>query len=145
MLVALHSSRREREDDPIMREVLLVDDDADIRQAMRFILEDAGYVVSEASDGRPALQRILAARDGLVVLLDLNMPGMDGIALLEEVAARDGLLSRHSIVLLTARAGRTMPLTLANRLSELGVPILSKPFELDDLLQVVERAVTRLR
>ena len=128
-----------------VREVLVVDDEADIREALRLILENAGYAVSEAPDGRPALAHLQAAADGLIVLLDLRMPGMDGIALLETVAAaRDGLIRRHAFVLMTARAGRTLPLALATWLQELRVPVLSKPFDLDDLLAVVQYAADRL-
>ncbi len=125
--------------------MLVVDDEADIRGALRLILEDTGYAVSEAPDGLPALARLQAAADGLIVLLDLRMPGMDGIALLEAVAAeRDGLLGRHAFVLMTARAGRTLPLALATWLQELRVPVLSKPFDVDDLLAVVQYAAATL-
>jgi CheY-like chemotaxis protein len=129
----------------VVREVLVVDDEQDIRTAVRMILEDTGYVVTEATDGHPALAHLQAAAVGLVVLLDVQMPGMDGITLLEKVAVEHGsLIRRHAFVLMTARAGRTMPLRLATWLQELGVSVLSKPFDLDDLVAVVRHAEARL-
>ena len=129
-----------------VREVLVVDDDADIRAALHTFLESEGYAVSEAADGRPVLARLEASPAGLIVLLDLTMPSMDGVAVLEAAARRDDLLRRHAFILVTARAGRTMPLALATRLQAFGVPILPKPFELDHchLQAIVEDADARL-
>lgn len=123
--------------------VLVVEDDAVIRQTLREILEDEGYVVYEAPDGRPALARLRESKESLVVLLDLNMPGMDGRKVLEAVAAHDALATRHAYVLLTAN-GPTLPLSLAQLLTLLHVPVLPKPFDLDDLLAAVARAAARL-
>lgn len=127
-----------------MQEVLVVDDDETIRRVLRMALEDTGYAVSEAAEGRPALAHLRAASDGLIVLLDLNMPGMDGIALLEAVAACQDLMRRHALVLMTAASDRTMPLALLKQLQDLRVPVLPKPFHLDDLLAAVRHAETRL-
>ncbi|HEV8194664.1 MAG TPA: response regulator [Ktedonobacterales bacterium] len=79
-----------------------------------------------------------------MVLLDMNMPGMDGLAVLEAVAAEEQLARRHAFVLVTAYEGRTLPLKLATLLAELHIPILSKPFDLDALLAVVRQAEHRL-
>jgi CheY-like chemotaxis protein len=64
------------------QQVLVNDEDQDIRDTMRVILEDAGYLVYEAPDGEPALQQLLESQARMVVLVDLNMPGMDGRQLL---------------------------------------------------------------
>ena len=67
--------------------VLVVDDDAGVRYTLRGALEDAGGAVDEAADGATALVRLEPFRPDLLVT-DLRMPGMDGLALLREVKAR---------------------------------------------------------
>src|SRR2546426_5766527 len=59
-------------------EVLVVDDDAAIRESLRMVLEHAGHTVSEAESGDQALE-VLEGRRVDAVLLDLNMPGIDGL------------------------------------------------------------------
>src|SRR5215472_10089249 len=61
-----------------MTQVLIVEDDEATRHAERMILEDAGYEVFEATDGGPALDRLHTDQGGMVVLLDKNMPNIDG-------------------------------------------------------------------
>lgn len=63
-------------------DVLVVDDDDAVRSSSADILRDAGYAVAEATDGHEALQLLQTLEIGMV-LLDIRMPGMDGIALLE--------------------------------------------------------------
>jgi len=66
------------------RPVLVVDDDEGTRDRLRTMLTRAGWVATEAADGRTALQHVAAARPA-VILLDLMMPGMDGFAVLKEL------------------------------------------------------------
>jgi CheY-like chemotaxis protein len=119
-----------------MARVLVVDDDQDIRDVVRFILEDAGYEVLDAGDGESALQMLRASPTPLVCLLDLLMPHPNGIDVLNEVIADPSLRQRHVYVLLTAdNAGlheQAEPL-----LQQLSAPIISKPFDVDRLLEVV--------
>ena len=68
-----------------MTRVLIVDDRPDVRFAFLHMLRAAGYEASEAGDGRAALD-LLKREPADVVLTDLRMPGMDGLALLREVA-----------------------------------------------------------
>ncbi len=79
--------------------ILTVDDDPRIRLMLRTALESEGYDVSEAGDGREALNVIERARPDLV-LLDLNMPNMDGMAVLDALKAWAGPKPR--VVVLTA-------------------------------------------
>jgi two-component system chemotaxis response regulator CheY len=65
--------------------ILMVDDDPDIRDALRGILEDEGYSVEEAANGREALT-LLEKVTPCVILLDLMMPVMDGFQFLEAVS-----------------------------------------------------------
>jgi len=74
------------EDCRVGAHVLVVEDEADLRSALVELLSIWGYRVSAASDGREALERLRAAHDPVVMLLDLQMPVMDGDALLDEVS-----------------------------------------------------------
>jgi len=110
--------------------VLLIDDDADVRDSIADLLRARGYLVATAEDGRAALDAI--ARDELpcVVLLDLVMPGMDGWKFLAVVRA-DPLLAAIPVVIASAHAATHAPSGAAG--------VLHKPFELPELFAVVER------
>jgi CheY-like chemotaxis protein len=131
---------------PEQTDVLVVDDDEDIRWALRYVLEDAGYTVYEAPDGKPALEHLRTHPRGMVVLLDWNMPGMDGVALLHAVAADLPIATRNAYILVSAYtdARRTLPLAVAQALTQVDAQVLGKPFDVDDLLAAVERATARL-
>ena len=125
-------------------EVLIADDEEPIREVVRGVLEDAGYEVSEAVDGLDALEQMRAGAAPRVVLLDLRMPRLDGGGVLRAVAAEPALACRHAIVMMTANLPALHP-ELVDLLARLDVPVLSKPFDLDALLDLVERAVHRLK
>jgi CheY-like chemotaxis protein len=72
--------------DPLRAHVLVVEDEADLRSALAELLAIWGYRVSTARDGREALERLRAGKDPVLVLLDLQMPVMNGDELLDEVA-----------------------------------------------------------
>ena len=122
--------------------VLVVDDDEAIRETLRLVLEDAGYTIAEAGDGIVALRLLRAARERMVVLLDLMMPGLDGAGLLGTVAGDHRLVERCAYVLVTAN-NQTLPLAFANLLRNLDVQVVTKPFDVDHLLSVVDRAARR--
>ena len=124
--------------------VLVVDDEQDIRDALRLILEDEGYRVIEAENGLRALDRLRMEPEGMVVLLDYMMPVLDGAGVLGTVANDGALARRHRYILMTA-ATKTFALAFAKLLGELGVPVMAKPFDLDRLVGVVATAVARLR
>ena len=81
--------------------ILLVEDDLDVRAALRGVLEDDGWDVAEAGNGREALA-LAGTRRPEVVLLDLNMPVMDGFDFLAELRRMPGC-DRVPVVVLTAR------------------------------------------
>jgi CheY-like chemotaxis protein len=81
--------------------VLVVDDDAEVRELLRRTLEAEGYAVVEADDGRAALERLRAIRPS-VVLLDLMMPDMDGFEFAAEFRRRQDWRA-VPIVVITAR------------------------------------------
>jgi len=114
--------------------VLVVDDDAVIRQLIEINLELEGFEVHTAGDGEEALLRAAQIRPH-VVTLDVMMPRLDGL----EVASRlrsDPELAATRLVLVSARA---QAVDLA-RGRELGVDgYLTKPFEPDELVALVRR------
>ena len=126
-----------------MAHVLVVDDDQDIRDALRFILEDAGHEVLEASDGEAALQILRKSRSPLVVLLDLLMPHMNGIDTLRQVVADPPLKERHAYLLMTADNAilrqQADPL-----LAQVSAQVVGKPFDIDRLLEMVDSAARPL-
>jgi CheY-like chemotaxis protein len=125
------------------RHVLVVDDDKELRAVMRMLLEEEGYVVDEAADGTHALERLRESAEGMMVLLDANMPGMDGLQMLRTVADHPPLATRHAYVLVTALDG-DLSATSVDFLQGLGIPIIGKPFNIDELMAAVEEAMRRL-
>src|SRR5258708_14969439 len=83
--------------------VLVAEDDEEIRQTLRLIVEDGGYEVLEARDGIAALEVLRASQAPLVVLLDLMMPPLDGTGVLQAIAIHAAMRGRHECLLGTAR------------------------------------------
>ena len=82
-----------------MRQVLIVEDDADIREALAENLRDAGYGVREAENGKQALEFLESdAADPCLVLLDLMMPIMNGAELLQALQEGHRLASLPVVV-----------------------------------------------
>lgn len=127
-----------------MQPVLVVDDDRDIRETVRMLLEDEGYEVYEAAEGQSALGHLLHATASTVVLLDLNMPVMDGRQVLATVARNETLATRHSYLVVSAYADQPLPESAHALVREHRIPFIRKPFELDDLLAQVATAVENL-
>jgi CheY-like chemotaxis protein len=123
---------------------LIVDDDDDLRGSLRYLLEMDGYEVMEARDGAEALDILRTAAQPFVVLLDLMMPRLGGMGVLNAVANDRRLVSRHVYVMVTANRDR---LDAAGRelLTRLRVPIVTKPFEVDTLLAAVVKAAQQLK
>jgi CheY-like chemotaxis protein len=124
--------------------VLVVDDDAAIRQLLQCVLDDAGYTVATAADGRQALEYLRAHPEGSVVLLDVHMPIMDGMAVLRVVAGEPPLATRNAFLIVTAEHGGVPP-ACRQYVSQMGVAVLAKPFRLTQVLAAVETAVQRRR
>jgi two-component system phosphate regulon response regulator PhoB len=80
--------------------VLVVDDDARVRTVVAWQLEAEGYAVGEAADGQTALEAILADPPDLVIL-DLSLPGLNGLEVLRRVRERAGL----PVIVLSGRSG----------------------------------------
>ena len=116
-------------------EVLVVDDEADIRELVSGVLEDEGYSVRSAADSSGALEAIDDRRPSLV-LLDVWLQGskLDGLQLLEQIKGRDPTLP----VLMISGHGNLDTAVAAIR--EGAVDFIEKPFKADRLLHLVGRA-----
>lgn len=111
----------------VRRRVLVVDDDPDIRACVAAILEEEGYEIIEASDGREALARLDDRPD--LILLDLMMPVLDGQGFLRE---RPAGYANIPVVVFTASSAHPVDLP--------GVrTVLHKPSGLDRILAVAAR------
>jgi CheY-like chemotaxis protein len=119
--------------------VLVVDDDAPTREALRLALEDAGYAVLEAADGGQALTTLRRSRRRLVALVDLLMPVANGTDLLRAVAQEPRLARRHRYIAMTA-GSQALAQSVADTLAALGGQTLLKPFGIDALLMAVSVA-----
>ena len=123
--------------------ILVIDDDSATRKMVCFILEDAGYVVLEASDAATALDVLHTSPDGLVVLFDYRMARTDGVELMALAEREHMLTERHTFVCMTASA-QSLPPALSALLTRYDVPLLAKPFHIDKLLTVIAQAEQRL-
>src|SRR5215472_2043482 len=85
-----------------MRRILVVDDDRDIRELLRIVLELDGYAVETVNDGVAALETLTRTDESWVVLLDINMPRMSGLDVCARLAALRGPAAHHLVVLMTA-------------------------------------------
>jgi two-component system NtrC family sensor kinase len=116
--------------------VLVVDDEAEIADLMRAMLESAGYEVATAESGAVALEMLAEARFDAIVS-DLRMPDMDGAQLWRQVRARDPALARRMLFV----TGDTLSPSARLFLDEGRCPSLDKPFARNDLLERVQALV----
>lgn len=123
-------------------DVLVIDDAADLRQVLHFMLAHAGYTVYEAPNGMSGLDRLRSHPTPLVVLLDWRMPGMNGLAVLHALAADALMAQRHAVILLTVRYDE--PDLRSAFPPNISVTVMGKPFELDALLDAVAHAAHSL-
>ncbi|MGC8826942.1 MAG: response regulator [Anaerolineae bacterium] len=106
------------------KSVLVVDDEADIREALRIILEADGYQVLEAGDGLEALQMVQRARPDLVIL-DIMMPRMDGLEVLRRLEA-DPETAGLPVIFLSVL---TSEMDVIHGLEQGAVEYITKPFD----------------
>lgn len=115
--------------------ILVVEDEPELQAVVAYVLQDEGYRVLTASDGRQAIDRAREARPALV-LLDMGLPVLSG----EEVAAELGRLypDPPPVVVMSA-AG-----TVVERARRVGAAsYIAKPFDLDELTAAVHRVLDR--
>ncbi|MCE9564134.1 MAG: response regulator [Planctomycetes bacterium] len=116
--------------------VLIVDDEAAVRDFVRIVLTHAGYSVHSAADAKQALEVFQADPERFsLVLSDIRMPGRTGVELAADLHART---PNVPIVFMSGFVGGTahQPVALPA-----GAVVLEKPFTLDTLLHVVKQAI----
>jgi DNA-binding response OmpR family regulator len=111
------------------RPILVVEDDEDTVAALRLLLADEGYVSIAASDARRAIDELVRADPGLI-LLDWSLDDGSGEAVLS--AARSGAAGRTAVVLMTGASS----LCARSRTAD---AVLRKPFDVGELLKMVAR------
>ena len=114
------------------RTILIVDDEAEIRETLAEILTGARHRVVTVSSGREALER-MAAEHYDVILTDIRMPDLDGRALYQEIERRWPAQAGR-VVFVT---GDTLASALREFVSESGRPVIEKPFLPSDVRRVV--------
>jgi len=117
-----------------MKRILVVDDEEQIRVSLRGVLSDEGFAVLEAGDGRRA-REVLAAELPDLVILDVWLPEIDGITLLEEIKS---IHPNLPVIIICGHAN----IEAAVRATRLGAAdFIEKPFSLEALLASIERAL----
>ena len=114
--------------------ILVIEDDSAVLEFISLALSDEGYEVAAAEDGRAGLALIQTFRPHLL-LLDTYMPGVDGMAFLEDYHKMP--IARVPVIGLSA-SGSASPLAAAPDVDE----FLEKPFELDKLFETVEKWIS---
>ncbi|MBA2406364.1 MAG: response regulator [Bdellovibrionales bacterium] len=110
--------------------ILIVEDDKDIRENLKELLESEGYDIEEAGNGKQALERLKSMPVlPSLIFLDLMMPVMDGRALIK-CMLEDERLKRINVVVITAGAER-----IDAQISD----FMKKPLDLDRVLEVAQK------
>ena len=118
--------------------ILIVDDDASLRDSLRLVLDAEGYDVDVAGDGEEALESIEESGAD-VVLCDLRMPGLDGLELLPELAKR---APEATLILMSAYGTEDLAIEALRRGA---YDYLAKPFQPSEVLLAIRKAQERER
>lgn len=115
------------------KRILVVDDEERIREVIRIILQKEDVFIEDASDGREALEKVKNNKYDLVIL-DIVMPGIDGIKVLEEIRS-DENTSNLPVIILSAKSE---DMDLMRGFQTGANYYITKPFEPQDLVSSVE-------
>jgi two-component system response regulator FixJ len=122
-------------DESLPREIHIVDDDDAVRDSMRVLLESLGFEVRDYNSAIDFLNRRGVERKGCL-LLDLHMPVMSGIELLEQMQSEGSMLPTIVIT------GRGDPVLRERALKSGALALIDKPVSDDALLGAIDRAFT---
>jgi two-component system response regulator FixJ len=117
--------------------IFIVDDDDATRESLRLLVECEGFEARDFASGRRFLDAVRPAGDGDCLILDLNMPGMSGFEVLEELSRRG---DRLAVIVTTAWPD---PTSRSRALAAGAVALLEKPHRADELFALVRRAAAR--
>ena len=126
-----------------MARVCIIEGDEPTREVVRYLLTDAGFEVIEASNGLKGKAMLEAAPDRLIVLMDHRLPVIDGCNLLEIVVQDEDLRARHTFLMMAASPRHAVD-DCGEAIDDLDVPVMPKPFSIDDLVEAVQAAQQRL-
>jgi two-component system chemotaxis response regulator CheY len=121
-----------------MASILTVDDSASIRQAIKIALMNEGHRVVEAGNGAEGLSKA-GADDFSLIITDLNMPVMDGLAMIRNLRAKP----RHAGVPIIFLTTESDPGAKAAAKAAGATGWLTKPFNPDQLVQIVKKVLAR--
>ncbi len=117
--------------------ILIIDDEVDIVAMLKGLLKSKGYSVLTAYNGKEGLQAIAGTKPNLIIL-DINMPQMDGASFYEHIYDRVNKRVQYPVLVLTARAN------LGELFAKLDVDgFMTKPFEIDAFLKEIEIIMTK--
>ena len=115
--------------------ILHVEDDFSIRTSIGYVLEDEGYTVHTVSNGQEALDFLSSHKEKIdLIFLDVMMPVMDGFAFCAEQKKDEAIANIPTIIYSADERNRV-------KAGALGRPFISKPFNLDDLLDGIAKYV----
>jgi len=121
-----------------MNNILIVDDDPELRANLKAILQDEGYTTEEAASGIEAIEKA-SSEQFTIILLDLMMPGMDGIETLAEIRR---ISPKTKVIMITAFA--TVE-NAVNAIKKGASDYITKPFRIEELLAIIRRAIEESR
>ncbi len=121
-----------------MRPIVIIDDDADVRDVMTFALENEGYSVIQFENGRVALEELehfSSSKLPCFIIVDYLMPHVDGVTFIKEVQSRfPDTLGRIPMALTSAMDSLEPAIDKAENLYH-----IHKPMDLEDLLKLIRR------
>ncbi|MBN1621976.1 MAG: response regulator [Endomicrobiales bacterium] len=116
--------------------ILVVDDEAGVRDLITYLLESMGYIIRTAKDGLEAVE-IVANEEFDIIFLDVHMPNMKGTEALESIKK---IRPKQTVIIFSSSSDPYY--VFESQAKQKGAfDCLYKPFELDDLLNVINKAV----
>jgi CheY-like chemotaxis protein len=116
--------------------ILVVEDDEDIRQTLELVLSTEGHQVQTAVDGADALEQMRGGIHPELIIVDMMMPRLDGEGMVREVRG-DARFAKIPIVIISGHQNAR------EKAAELGVGLLVKPIEIDQLAETVQSATAK--
>lgn len=117
--------------------ILVVDDEPDIRNILHILLSSRGYEVDEAENGLRAVELVRAQPDYDLIILDIMMPGMDGVAACTEIR-------QHSVAPILFLTAKAQPADMSDAYGSGGDDYLIKPFSNHELFLRVDSLIPAL-
>ncbi len=121
----------------VLATILIVEDHPDMRDALCDLLEERGYQVTTAMDGRQALEKVRERRFFNIVLLDMKIPGMDGMELLQSIKG----MNKEIIVIVMTAYGTMEDVIEAMRRG--AYDYITKPPDVEEMISIIERSILR--